>query len=71
MSDPAAASAGRIAALRHETVDHAVEHHAVVKAFIGQLGNALDMAGSEVGAQFDGHFAGVECEIEGVVIGHA
>ena len=31
------AGAGRVAALRHEAVDHAVEDDAVVKAFLGQL----------------------------------
>lgn len=51
----AAAHAGAIgaAALRHETIDHAVEGHAIVKAFIGQLGNPLDMARSQIGAQLD------------------
>ena len=47
------AGAGRIAALRHEAGDHAVEHHAVVKAFVRQFGDPLDMARRKVGAQLD------------------
>ena len=30
------AAAGRIAALRHEAVDHAVEHHVIISALFGQ-----------------------------------
>ena len=49
----AAAHAGAVGAtaLRHEAIDHAVECHAIVKAFIGKLGNPLDMARSQIGAQ--------------------
>src|SRR5688500_476336 len=43
----AAAGAGRIAALRHEAVDHPVERNAVVKAFPGQLADPGDMARSQ------------------------
>ena len=43
------AGAGRIAALGHEAGDHAVEHDAVVKAAVGELGDPLDVAGRKVG----------------------
>ena len=49
----ARAGAGRIAALRHEAGDHAVEHDAVVEAVVGQLGDPLDMLGRQIGAQLD------------------
>ena len=68
------AGAGGIAALRHEAGDHAVEHHAVVETFLRQLGNPLDMAGRQIGAQLDDHIAalpvsGIERERERL-IGH-
>ena len=62
------------AALRHEIVDHAVEHHAVVKALAHQFLDALDMLGRKVGAQLDLDVAalavaGVERESE-IFVGH-
>src|SRR4051812_17267119 len=42
------AAAGRVAALGHEAEDDAVEDHAVVKAFLGELADARDMARREV-----------------------
>ncbi len=60
------AGAGWIAALRHEAIDHAVEHHAIVKTFACQLGNPLDMPGRQVRAQLDNNIAGIEGESEGV-----
>ncbi len=51
------AGAGWIAALRHEAIDHAVEHHAVIEAFRSQLGDALDMARRKVGTQLDDDIA--------------
>jgi hypothetical protein len=39
-----------VAALGHEAGDHAVEHHAVVEAFLGQLDDAFDVARGQVGA---------------------
>jgi hypothetical protein len=42
------AGAGRIAALGHEARDDAVEDDAVVEAFLGQLGDAGDVAGGQV-----------------------
>lgn len=47
------AGAGRIAALRHEAGDDAVEHDAIVKAVLGERGDALDMAGGQVRTQLD------------------
>ena len=58
----AGAGAGRVAALRHEAVDHAVKDDAVVKSVLGQRGDALDMAGGEIGTELDHHRAGVEFE---------
>ena len=49
----------RVAALRHEPVDHAVEHHAVVESFARQLRDAIDMARREVGTQPDDDIAAV------------
>ncbi len=55
------AGAGRIAALRHETVDYAVEHHAVIEAFRCKFGNTLDVARCQVRAQLnDDIAAGIE-----------
>ncbi len=39
--------------LRHESINHAVKDDAVVKAFAGQLLDAFDMAGGQVGTQVD------------------
>ena len=60
------AGAGRIAALRHEAIDHAVEDHAVVEALARKLRNTLDMAGGEIGAEADDDIAGVEGQGEGL-----
>src|SRR3546814_6626746 len=54
------AAAGRIAALRHEAGDDAVEDHAVVKAVAGKLLDPLDMAGRQIGAQSDNDIAAVQ-----------
>ncbi len=67
------AGAGRIAALRHEAGDHAVEDHPVVEAFAGQRGNAFDMAGREIGAQLDHYilvFAVAGVEGQSQLVGH-
>jgi len=62
---------GRIAALRHEARDDAVEHDTVVKAVIGQLDNAGDMLRREVGPQLDRHVARGERQGQGFRgIGH-
>ena len=53
----AGAGAVRAAGLRHEAVDHAVEHDPVIEAFVHQLLDALDMAGREIGAHRDHHVA--------------
>src|SRR4029453_14725949 len=47
-----AAGAGplRAAGLRHKTLDHAMEHDAVVKAFAHQFLDPRDLAGREVTA---------------------
>lgn len=61
----AGAGAVRAAALRHEAFDHAVEFHAVVKAFLRQFGDALDMLGGKIGAQLDDNVAAVEMHGQG------
>ena len=63
----AGAGAGRVAALRHESGDHAMKHHAIVKAILGQFGDALDMLWRQIGAQLDDHGAIVKFEREGLV----
>src|SRR3546814_11742270 len=45
------AGAGRIAALRHEAVDHAVENHVVVASYRGKRRYPPDLLGPKVGAQ--------------------
>ena len=47
-SRAAGAGAGRIAGLRHETIDHPVEHHAVVETFAHQFLDALHVTRREV-----------------------
>ena len=66
------AGAGRVAALGHEAVDHAVEDDIVVKALLRQLPDPRDVAGREIGAQPDDDVAAaVEGEDEGVlIVGH-
>ena len=63
----AAAHAGarRIAALRHEAGDHAVKHDAVVKAFLGERRDALDVQRGEIGTQADDDVAGRQRKREG------
>ena len=64
------AGAGRIAALRHEAGDDAVEYHIVIEAFLRIFDDAGDMAGRKVGAQLDDDVAAaVEGKGQGVV-GH-
>ena len=43
----------RAARLRHEAVDDAMKHDAVVEAFARQLLDALDVLRREIGAQLD------------------
>jgi len=47
------ASAGRIAALRHEAGDDAMEEDSVIETLVGQRGDALDMPGRQVGPKLD------------------
>lgn len=62
---------GRIAALGHEAGDDAVEHDAVVKAFLGEVGDPLDMAGCEIRTQLDDDVAaGRKGEGQFIGIGH-
>jgi hypothetical protein len=63
------AGARRIAALRHEAGDHAVEHHPIIEPFLRQLGDPRDMAGREIGPQLDDHVAAVEGQGQ-FVVGH-
>src|SRR5581483_6303249 len=53
----AGAGAMRAAGLRHEAVDHAMEHDAVVEAFAHQFLDAGDMVGREIRTHLDGHGA--------------
>jgi hypothetical protein len=50
---PAHPGAGRIAGLRHESGDHPVEQHAVVKALLGEVCDPLHMFRSKVRAELD------------------
>ena len=62
---------GRIAALCHETGNDAVEHDAVVKAVIRQLGDARDVLRREIAAQLDHDVAAIKGERQGFgKIGH-
>ena len=64
------AGAGRIAALRHEAGNDAMEHHAIVKALLRIFDDAGDMAGRKVWTQLDDDIAAaVEGKGQGVV-GH-
>ncbi len=49
----AGAGAMRAAGLRHEAVDHAVEHDAVVKSFAHQFLDPRDVTGGEIGPHLD------------------
>ena len=67
----AGAAPARIAALSHETRDHAVERHAVVEAAFRKLGDALDMARREVRAQLDDDIAAArKGESQRLRVGH-
>ena len=54
LAGAAGAGALRAAGLRHEALDHAMEHDAVVKAFPHQFLDPRDMAGRQVGPHLDG-----------------
>src|SRR5579883_396659 len=51
------AGAVRAAGLRHEAVDHAMEHDTVVEAFADQLLDAGHVVGGEIGTHLDRHGA--------------
>ena len=55
-----------IAGLRHEALDHPVEHQAVVEALAGQLLDSRDVFRREIGAQFDHHHAVLQRQEQGV-----
>src|SRR6202166_822656 len=54
LAGAAGAGALRAAGLRHESVDYAVEHDAVVKAFAHQFLDPRDVTGRQIGPHFDG-----------------
>src|SRR6202051_3978248 len=54
LAGAAGAGALRTAGLRHETVDHAMEHDAVVKPLAHQLLDPGNVAGGKVGPHLDG-----------------
>ena len=58
----------RAATLRHETVNDAMEFHAIVKAFARQFDNACDMVGGKVRTQLDHNIAGRK--VHGECFGH-
>src|SRR4030095_16660586 len=67
----AAAGSGRVAALRHEARDDAVEQDAVIEAVLRQAGDPLDMAGRQVWTQLDDDIAaGRKGEGQGFGVGH-
>src|SRR3569623_762796 len=69
LAGAAGAAAVRATGLRHEAVDHAMKHDAVVEALTHQFLDARDMARREVRTHFDDYFAlrGVEDEGDDVV----
>src|SRR3954447_20234718 len=69
LAGAAGAGAMRAAGLRHEAIDHAVEHDAVVEALTNQLLDARDMARREVGPHLDGDGALRSLEDQGVFSG--
>src|SRR6185436_17718955 len=50
-------SGQRVAPLNHESLDDAVKGRAVIKPFGGKLFEILDGFGSNIGPEFDDHFA--------------
>src|ERR1700694_5732865 len=54
LAGAAGAGALRTAGLRHEAVDHPMEHDAVVKSLAHQFLDPGDMAGGKIGPHFDG-----------------
>ena len=54
LAGAAGAGALRAAGLRHEAVDHAMEHDAVVKALAHQLLDPRDVIGRNIRAHLDG-----------------
>ena len=65
----ARAGAGRIAGLRHEAVDHAVELHAVVEVALDQRLDLRDVLRRDVGPHLDDRAAINRVEIEQLVLG--
>ena len=63
----AAAGAGRVAALRHEALDDAVEGRVVVEALLGERLHPLDVLRREVGPELDDDAAGGEVHEERVL----
>ncbi len=61
------AGAGRIAGLRHEAVDDAMEDDAVVEAALGQGLDLRDMLWRKIGPQLDRDAAVLGVEIDGVL----
>src|SRR5450631_2563893 len=55
LAGAAGAGALRTAGLRHEAIDHAVEHDAVVKTPAHQFLDPRDVSRRKIGPHFDGH----------------
>ena len=60
----------RIAALRHEAWNHAVEHDAIVKAAVGEFGDALNVTRGKVRAKLDDDVATTRKAKGQAVVGH-
>ncbi len=56
----------RIAGLRHEAVDDAMEDDAVIEALAGELLDPFDMKGCDVGQELDGDPPAFELDDERV-----
>ena len=55
LTRPAAPRSGGVAGLRHEAIDDAVEHHAVIEALTRKLLDARHMVRGEVRPELYGH----------------
>src|ERR1700709_2208131 len=68
LAGAAGAGALRTSGLRHETVDDAMEHDAVVKALAHQFLDTRDMARREIGPHLDGNGALGGFEDQSIVV---
>ena len=65
MLPPSSLPNSHIAGLRHEAVDHAVEHHAIILTLSRQRCDLLHMLGGDIVQQVDGDGAvGLACDLD-------